>query len=186
MQGPGASVCRATTLSTELRDSESGTAHWGPEWSLRPIWVHWDRNEEDPLRMGNKADGQNKSERGLTQHHRTYLFRELHAAGYRGRGSPRESAPVRKHRPTGSGFQPRPHPTCRRSSHQSPARSLLTRCFSVRPLVPQSRGRDWLEIATSPQARRVAWTGFPPSSGCSACGDVEPELFALGRVGAAR
>lgn len=173
--GPGVKVCWATALSGEPGDREESRARSS---TLRP-----ERGRPTP---NGEQGGQNEGKRGPTGHDGAYLSRELHAARFGGRSSPRGSTPAHKHRPTGRGPSPRPHPPGRRPPYQSPARPLMMRSFSALPLVPQQRGRDWLESATSPRARRVAWTGFPPSSGRPACGDSESQFCALGRVGAVR
>ncbi|XP_035110689.2 uncharacterized protein LOC118143790 isoform X2 [Callithrix jacchus] len=100
--------------------------------------------------------------------------RSPHSTGCRGRSLPTGSAHARKHRPTGSGFASRPYPACQRPPDQSSANPPLTHSFPELPLVQQSHSQDWLESATSPRPRRVAWTRFPPNSSTRARWDGGP------------
>lgn len=140
-----------------------------------------------PAAPGARPRGQKESEQGGGGGEGTCTVvltspRCAHYPGCRGCNSPTGSALARKHRPTGSGSAPRRCPPRRQPPDQSPTSPPRTHSFPGQPLALRSRGPDWLESATSPRARRVTWTGFPPNSRPWACGVGGPQPLTAGGV----
>lgn len=119
-EGPG--------ISSRLRPGTPAPAETGAPSEAVPCLA---KNKTGDRKKANKDEAVVKG-LGIT----VLTFpRSPHNTGCRGRRSPTGSAHARKHRPTGSGSPPRPHPLRWRPPDQSSANSPLTYSSPEQPLV---------------------------------------------------